>query len=79
MTTGRTAAILLIGGMALLALYREAGSSGTGTPPNFGPYSWAEGSTIGVLTDNPEAYTAIFVNSVTPETTPAAGNGFRST
>jgi hypothetical protein len=73
MTIGRKAAALLIGGIALFAPCRDAASSGTGTPPNFGPYPWVEGSKIGVLTDNPESYPAIFVNSVTPETTPLAG------
>ena len=45
---------------------------GTGTPAEFrGPHSWVEGSKIGVLTDNPESYSAIFVNSVNSDTTPA--------
>lgn len=73
MTAGQKAAALLIGCAALFTCGKEAVSSGTGTPPNFGPYSWVEGSKIGVLTDNPEAYPAIFVNSVNPETTPPAG------
>jgi hypothetical protein len=34
-----------------------------------GPHSWVEGSKIGVLTDNPESYAAIFVNSVNSDTT----------
>src|SRR5690242_11891377 len=73
MMARRQIAALLIGGVALFACGEEAVSSGTGTPPNFGPYSWIEGSKIGVLTDNPEAYPAIFVNSVNPDTTPPAG------
>ena len=73
MTVRRQIAALLIGGVVLFACGEEVLSSGTGTPPNFGPYSWVEGSKIGVLTDNPESYPVIFVNSVNPDTTPPAG------
>jgi hypothetical protein len=74
MLTGRrNAAALLTTGVALLMGGEAAIASGTGTPPNFGPYSWVEGSKIGVLTDNPESYAAIFVNSINPDTTPPAG------
>ena len=74
MLTGRrNAAALLTTGVALFMGGEAAIASGTGTPPNFGPYSWVEGSKIGVLTDNPESYAAIFVNSVNPDTTPPAG------
>ena len=71
-TARRTPAILLITA-ALFVSGGEAFGSGAATPPNFGPYSWAEGSKIGVLTDNPESYPAIFVNSAKAETTPPAG------
>ena len=70
MLTGRrTAAALLMTAAALSASGNGMADPGTGTPPNFGPYSWVEGSKIGVLTDNPESYAAIFVNSVNSDTT----------
>src|SRR5207248_3509007 len=74
MLTGRrTAAALLMTAAALSASGNGMADPGTGTPPNFGPYSWVEGSKIGVLTDNPESFSAIFVNSVNSDTTPPAG------
>ena len=74
MLTGRrTAAALLMTAAALSASGNGMADPGTGTPPNFGPYSWVEGSKIGVLTDNPESYSAIFVNSANSDTTPPAG------
>src|SRR6476646_11236556 len=74
MLTGRRkAAALLTTAAALFAAVEGIADPGTGTPPNFGPYSWVEGSKIGVLTDNPESYPVIFVNSVNPDTTPPAG------
>jgi hypothetical protein len=60
-------------GLALFAAPRDLDASGSGTSPNWGPYSWTEGSKIGVVTDNPEAYLAIFVNSTNAEATPPAG------
>jgi hypothetical protein len=72
-TARRTTTALLMTAVALCASGHGMADPGTGTPPNFGPYSWVEGSKIGVLTDNPESYPAIFVNSVNPDTTPPAG------
>jgi len=72
-TARRTAPALAMTAAALFAPGQEAMGSGPGTPPSFGPYSWVEGSKIGVLTDNPESYPAIFVNSTKAETTPPAG------
>ena len=72
-TARRTASALAMTAAALFAPGQEAMGSGPGTPPSFGPYSWVEGSKIGVLTDNPESYPAIFVNSTKAETPPPAG------
>jgi len=72
-TDRRTAAALLMMAAAVSAPGDGMADPGTGTPPSFGPYAWVEGSKIGVLTDSPESYSAIFVNSGKPETTPPAG------
>lgn len=58
---------LLLG--VLLLLPRLALGQAQPTPP----YAFAEGSIVGVVTDNPQFYRAIFINSGYPQYTPAAG------
>jgi hypothetical protein len=54
----------------LLAARLACAQSYVGNLPAWGPYTFAEGSTIGVVTDNPDGNTLIFINSLYPSIYP---------